>query len=243
MLNKVSLSKEEQMNCLSYSRPEQIAVYNTQKLKPQEELIFAQYFKNKPRLKILDVGCGEGRTSIHLHNLGHEVIAIDLVPEMIVAAKNKYPQIDFRVMNACVLDFNDQIFDVVLFSFNGLDCIYPEDKRWQAVAEIRRVLKKNGLYIMSSHNSIVWPNDKYKFFWWFINIFTGKIFTPFRLEYKGLKHGIKFIYFVRRPSRQIKDLSKRGFELVEVFTKKIGRQNWFFIDLFEEWPYFILKKK
>lgn len=231
------------MNFNSYTQPEQIAVYNTRKLYEQEKVIFAKYFSTGKKLKILDIGCGEGRTTINLHEAGQEVVGVDVVPIMINKAKEKYPQIDFRAMDAGNLDFPEASFDVVLFSFNGLDCLYPEAKRWQAVAEIWRVLKPGGFYIMSSHNSVVWPTNKYKMFWWLLNLVTGKIFTPYKLEYKGFRRGIKFIYFSRRPSRQIKDFTKRRFELVETVTKKDRKNKWWLIDLFEEWPYFIFRKK
>ena len=239
---KDSLTKPEKINFDSYSKPQQIGVYNTRKLYDQEIRIFNKYLKNGKRLKILDIGCGTGRTTINLAELGHDVIGIDIVPDMIEQAKNKYPNIDFKVMNACDLQFPDNYFDVVLFSFNGLDCIYPLEKRWRSVRETRRVLKKDGLYIMSSHNSIVGFNNKYKIFWWILNILSGRIFTPYKLEYKGYRIGVRFIYFSRLPSRHIKNINDLGFELLEIFTKKQNNNTLLKINLFEEWPYYIFKK-
>ena len=171
---------------------------------------------------------------------------------MIELAKKNFPEINFKVMNACELDFPNNYFDLVFFSYNGIDCIYPIEKRWRAIKEIFRVLKPGGLYIMSSHNSIVWPTNKYHIFWWAINIFSGRIFTPYRLEFKQLRSGIKFIYFARMPKRQIADHEKRGFSFLDIyanpnkkFFKKLfsKTKNLYLISVFENWPHYVFRKK
>ena len=61
--------------------------------------------------------------------------------------------------DASNLGLKDNSFDVVIFSFNGIDYIYPYIKRLAALKEIRRVLKTNGLFIFSSHNHCI-PRDR-----------------------------------------------------------------------------------
>ncbi len=79
-------------------------------------------------MKILDLGCGVGRTTKPLYDLGYNVIGVEIIKEMIDLAKKKYPNIDFRVGDACNLKFKDAEFDIVFFSFNGMDYIFPEKK-------------------------------------------------------------------------------------------------------------------
>ena len=243
----MNLSSQEQQNLSSYETPQQLAVYDTERLQPVERQIFKEVFSGTP-LRVLDLGCGTGRTTVHLKQLGHDVVGVDLSSAMINRAREKHPDIDFRVMNATELEFTDASFDAALFSFNGLDCIYPEAKRWQAVAEVRRVLRPAGRFVLSSHNSFAWPTNRYVLFWWALNIVTGKIFTPFRLEYKSFRQGAKFIYFMRRPRRQIRDMVKRGFAFRDIFSKLDhpfleGTKNLFLISLFDSWPYYLFEKK
>jgi ubiquinone/menaquinone biosynthesis C-methylase UbiE len=48
--------------------------------------------------------------------------------------------------------FENETFDFVMFSFNGLDYLSHSD-RLLALGEIRRVLKPAGLLLFSSHNA------------------------------------------------------------------------------------------
>jgi SAM-dependent methyltransferase len=47
--------------------------------------------------------------------------------------------------------FADDSFDFILFSFNGLDYI-PHEGRLKALAEIKRILSLQGIFVFSSHN-------------------------------------------------------------------------------------------
>lgn len=185
----IDLSAEEMMNLSSYSTDQQLKVYDTTKLKSVEVPVFEKYFNVGQKKKVLDIGIGGGRTTGYLIDYGHEVTGIDLSDKMVELAQKKYPGSDVRVMNATQLDFPDNNFDIVLFSFNGIDCIYPEEKRFQALMEAHRVLKSGGLFILSSHNSIIIPKTKYDWFWWLVNIITLRIFGAYRLEYKQFHKG------------------------------------------------------
>src|SRR5208282_1678064 len=49
--------------------------------------------------------------------------------------------------------FPDDSFDVVVFSFNGIDYVLPEQARRSCFAHVHRVLKAKGIFIFSSHNA------------------------------------------------------------------------------------------
>ena len=103
---------------------------------------------------VLDLGCGAGRTTKPLADRGFDVVGVDQSEPMIEAARELYPDIDFRVDDATDLSMPDATFDYVLFSNNGLDCVYPEFQRRQALREIHRVLRPGGLFAFSSHNRL-----------------------------------------------------------------------------------------
>ena len=111
----------------------------------QDEII--SNLPDKEHLKILDVGCGPGFFSVILASLGHDVIGIDLTESMIQKADEIADMldynIDFRVMNAQELDFDDEEFDVVIS--RNLTWTLPDIE--QAYKEWYRVLKKDGVLL------------------------------------------------------------------------------------------------
>lgn len=139
----------EKINASSYESMSSIKHYDSKnEIKPIEAKLIQKYFKGK----ILDLGCGTGRTTKFIHDQGYDVIGVDIVKNMIDLARKKFPKIKFEVGDAANLKFKSGEFDVVFFSFNGLDYIFPEVKRIYAIKEIERVLKPGGIFIFSSHD-------------------------------------------------------------------------------------------
>lgn len=119
-----------------------------------EKFIVEKYLTKSDR--ILDLGCGAGRTTIGLYKLGYKnIIGFDLSEMMIgkaieISSREGCP-IDFVMGNALCLKFDDSSFDAVLFSFNGLMLIPGKNNRIKALFEIRRVLKPGGIFIFTTH--------------------------------------------------------------------------------------------
>jgi Trans-aconitate methyltransferase len=66
----------------------------------------------KPGEKILDVGCGTGQLTAKIAESGAEVLGIDSSVEMIGQARQNYPKLNFRLMDAREMQFAGQ-FDAV----------------------------------------------------------------------------------------------------------------------------------
>ena len=121
--------------------------------RPDERALISEFFPPAPA-NVLDIGCGAGRTTIGLSIAGYAPVAIDLSAPLLTLARARYPQLDFRDMDATALAFGDCSFDAALFSYNGIDCIYPVAAREQCLREVFRVLKPGAPLIFSSHNAV-----------------------------------------------------------------------------------------
>jgi len=96
--------------------------------------------------RVLDIGCGCGAVLASLTDLGaqpYNLYGIDLLPDLIEAARQAYPDICFICGNAESLDFPDAHFDLVLL-FTVLSSILDDRMAHSVAREACRVLKPGG---------------------------------------------------------------------------------------------------
>jgi len=106
-----------------------------------------QFCKDKV---ILDAACGAGYGAHYLADAAKEVSGVDISEEAVAYAKEHYQEenIHFGVMNVYNLEFPDKYFDIAC-SFETLEHLdKPEKFLW----EIKRVLKKDGIFVFSAPN-------------------------------------------------------------------------------------------
>ena len=120
-----------------------------------EKLVYWKYLKMSDR--ILDLGCGAGRTTINLYQAGfHDIEGVDASEAMIRAAKRNARElalpVNFIHGDAVQLHYDHATFDSVIFSFNGIMQIPWSMNRKRACSEIRRVLKQGGFFIFTTHD-------------------------------------------------------------------------------------------
>jgi SAM-dependent methyltransferase len=93
----------------------------------------------------VDVGCGEGRLSRDLKQLGHTVVAVDRSPTMVRYAREADPELDVRESDATALPLEDEAASLVV-SFMSL---MNTDDLDAAVREAARVLGPDGRYCIA----------------------------------------------------------------------------------------------
>ncbi|MDP0498580.1 MAG: class I SAM-dependent methyltransferase [Verrucomicrobiota bacterium JB022] len=182
-----------------------------------EEKIFTHIFEKTDR--VLELGCGTGRISVGLYELGYDfMIGIDLSREMVKRAQRIATvlgyNIPFHTMDACKLKFDDGFFDGAIFGFNGLMQIPGRDKRRQALAEIRRVIKPGGVFVFTTHDRY---SSQFKKFWkeeqtrWDKNQQNRELMEfGDRLEHDG--YGMLFVH-VPTPEEVREDLKATGWKV------------------------------
>jgi SAM-dependent methyltransferase len=145
----------------SYSHPAAVRCYSRAVgqvgLWKFEETFFGRHLRADGR--ILDLGCGAGRTTFGLYAAGYRnIIGADLSPVMIRQARlhaaRRGLKIRFRVGDACRLPFASRSLGGCLFSFNGLMTIPRRSLRIAALREIRRVLVPGGRFVFTTHERL-----------------------------------------------------------------------------------------
>jgi SAM-dependent methyltransferase len=110
----------------------------------------AEFIGNGQGQTLLDLCCGSGRLSTIMSSRAR-VIGVDVSGVAIQIAKERHrdtPNFEFQQMDAHALSFPNESFDTVLF-IDAIEHVMDADR---VFAEIRRVLKEDGLVIATVAN-------------------------------------------------------------------------------------------
>jgi len=114
--------------------------------KGEEKYLQSRITKNA---HVLDIGCGDGRSIFDIISITENVIGIDHDQKAIdQALKNfkDYPAVIFKRDDATNLSFPNETFDFVICMGTFVNFA---DKKYVALEEMKRVLKKSGRIIIS----------------------------------------------------------------------------------------------
>jgi ubiquinone/menaquinone biosynthesis C-methylase UbiE len=103
-----------------------------------------------PGGKVLDVGCGSGRSTAILCDLAEEVMGIDFSKRLLEQAKEKLQQksnVKFYLEDAKSTHFKDEEFDTIAILWNTFGNLHAS--RDKVLQEAKRILKPNGRIILS----------------------------------------------------------------------------------------------
>lgn len=193
---------------------------------------------------MLDVGIGGGRTTQHFSRVVKEYVGIDYSEEMVTVCQKRFPsssQLRIEVGDARNMSqFQDDSFDFILFSFNGLDVISHLD-RLQVLQEVRRVGKSGGYFFFSSHNL---QGIEREFNWLnqvslnplktYVNMimfallrFFNRSISPQQIKHskheiiQDESHNFRLKQYYIRPQEQINQL-KADFDNIRIYSWKSG---------------------
>jgi SAM-dependent methyltransferase len=97
--------------------------------------------------RILDAGCGPGRVGAFLAEVGHEVVGVDIDPELIAAAEEDHPGPTWLVDDLATLDLAargiTEGFDAIVCAGNVMTFLAPST-RGEVLVRMRRHLREGG---------------------------------------------------------------------------------------------------
>lgn len=102
---------------------------------------------------VLDIACGEGYGSYLLAGRAKTVIGVDLSEGVIRHARTKYaaPGLEFRQGNCTCIPLKDSSVDMVV----SFETIEHHDQHDAMLAEIKRVLRPDGLLVISTPERVL----------------------------------------------------------------------------------------
>jgi ubiquinone/menaquinone biosynthesis C-methylase UbiE len=133
-------------------------------LSKQIEGVIQKELKNKTKLKILDVGCGTKPYLPFFKEKAEMYVGVDMSSALNADA----------VCVAENLPFANESFDVII-STQALEHV---DDPKKVIEEMHRVLKREGLLILSTHG--IWFKHAPQDYWRWTDIGLKKIFAPFK---------------------------------------------------------------
>ncbi len=154
-----------------YERIYESASAVPQQTDPAEVLFFADLVPKGPRLKILDIGCGEGKLSVLLAQRGHDVTAMDVSEGFLEQARclAKGSSVTLRTIKANIESPRQSLpseeFDVIFL----MDVIEHLMSPMAGLKNIRGLLKSDGVLFIHTPN-----------------VFTPSRFAGYAKKRKGL---------------------------------------------------------
>ena len=142
--------KENVIDCYDKTAGNYAAQFIDELSKKHLDRILLKTFADENRGRIVDLGCGPGQTTRFFFNCGAtEILGADISPQMIAAAKEINPNIDFEVADILDLKFSDESFTAAIAFYAIVHFDYEQLKI--AFREIKRILKVGGQFLFSFH--------------------------------------------------------------------------------------------
>jgi SAM-dependent methyltransferase len=110
---------------------------------------FAELTKATSLGLVVDVGCGTGRVTAHLHSLGVDIFGVDLSPGMIDIARQTHPHLRFDIGSITGLELPDESVAGVLAWYSTIHT--PPEDLPDVYIKLSRVLAPGGYLLVGFH--------------------------------------------------------------------------------------------
>ncbi len=160
--------------------------------------------------KILDLGCGDGThvgLLIRMAGKPVEMYGIDPSDNIIAVAQKRFPEAKFQAGSAYQLPYAENFFDLVY----AIDVIEHLHEPKKMLAEVRRVLKPDGIMIIQT------PNYPIKRFYDYYNYFTKRNWRTSPADDRT--------HFYKFNAWHLKKMCSEFFTVVDFMTRNILGEN------------------
>jgi len=154
---------------------------------------------NFQNANLLEVGCATGETCWAALQAGARVVGCDLSDDVVQIARERYPDVEFRMAPAAPLPFPDQSFDAVV----AFELIEHLSSPSVFIREVHRVLRPGGVLALTTPNT----NFGKRVGW---------------NQWTGFSTSFEHLYFFSSASLE-RALSRNGMSVVEVYSHGDGR--------------------
>jgi len=156
---------------------------------------------------VLDLGCGPGHWTGHLHSLGADVTGVDMVPEFIAHARETHPGPQFRLGSMTEVDAPDHSVAGILSWYSTIHL--PPAELGRVLAGFRRLLAPGGVLVIGFFDS---DDDVARFdhkviaaYRWPTDVFAERLAEAGFTEVQRLQHQVP-----ERPDRRYAALAARA---------------------------------
>jgi ubiquinone/menaquinone biosynthesis C-methylase UbiE len=188
--------------------------YTDRALAPAERVLLARLAPMLGDMDMLELGVGTGRTAYTFAPLVRRYVGLDYAPAMLAQAKALLADdanVELVLGDARDLSGIDGPFDLVTFSFNGIDAVSYDDRQL-VLSQVAAILRPGGWFMFSSHSTAALP------------LATRKARSPHRMRSRLYRFyarvdDVRYWWKVRRVNHrlQLEQALSQGWTIVTNF--------------------------
>ncbi|HLD21668.1 MAG TPA: class I SAM-dependent methyltransferase [Patescibacteria group bacterium] len=179
----------------------------------------------KPRNRVLDLGCGNGRVADLVNQIKASYIGIDVSPQLIELARRLHPKNEFHTGSMMHIDAADHTFNhtLMIASFHHIP---SEDYRIHVLQEVKRVTQPGGYIVMTNWNLHQWRFMKLRYGFLLQKLFriqgmdTNDVLVPWKHQQGRVLAQRYYHGFTQREMKRL--AHKTGLRVIDQYYETHG---------------------